>query len=75
MNTRTQPTFNYEATIASFESLAGLDWRWLSTTRFVSTNTPQATVLWKVPQHSPRVGRGVDFAFTQYENLLRRLAD
>jgi len=64
-----------EATLRSTDPLAGVDWCWVKTTNHVATNLPMVGALRAGEQPSTRVVQGVQFAFSHYEALLRRLAD
>jgi len=64
-----------EATLRSTDPLAGVDWCWVKTTNHVATNLPTAGALRAGEQPSTRISRGVQFAFSNYETLLKRLAD
>lgn len=68
-------TLGDEATFRSTDPLAGVDWCWVKTTNRVATNLPVVFALRAGEQPSTRISRGVQFAFSNYETLLKRLAD
>ena len=64
-----------QATLPLGNPLAGVDWCWTTTTNHVETNVP-VVLSFRRPEALPtRVARGVQFAFSNYETLLKRLAD
>jgi len=64
-----------EATLPFTDPLAGVDWCWVKTTNRVATYLPTGGALRAGEQPSTRVAQGVQFAFSHYEALLKRLAD
>lgn len=64
-----------QATLPTFGSLSGIDWRWIPTSYNVETLAPEAPTYLSARVSLSRVQRGVDYAVANYEDLLRRLAD